>query len=554
MSVASIQAPWAEAVALAALHACRTPDDLGAAMRAELQRLLPDVPVAICLAADAAGGQRVELVVGDGCPWRVGDTVGDPVAAWPDAVGLPVRYRNHLLGTLCVVATLDEDRRTMLGAVLAHYGAALVNLTLNAESRQATEHYCASLQALEEGIVLFQEEDPEAVMARLLSLATTMVQATAGALYVLREVGDSASGLKLEQAIGIPDSLLASFQGADGVQWPDALLGQSAQLLERDAEGRMASLQPDCIPPILTNLVVLPLRYHGVEAGLCLLFNSAIDPSTARDHLGRVQSLGQLGAALLHRLRLEALTARNRSIARELQIAETIQKRLLPNRAPAAEEFDFAWASIAAQNIGGDYLDLLTSDLGDIYAVVADAAGHGINSALLMSSFRSTYRAEAPWLEPNELAAALNRDVVHEVGATGMFITMVTLRIERESRRLSLCSAGHNPVLLFRKASGTIETIDSHGPPLGFVEGEAYGVFETALAPGDVLLLYTDGITEATDANDEMFGEERLAEILRVHADATAAELLTAAQASLARFTGRQRYDDDVSMTVVKVR
>lgn len=554
MSVVSISDPWAEATGLAGLHACRTGDELDRELARQLQRLLPAVSMALCVAADAGGAQRVQMSLGQDCPLSQGTLATAAAWALPADQQLPIRYRSHLLGTLLVGTTLDDHDRTVLDAVLSHYGAALVNLTLNAESRQATDHYCASLQALEEGIVLFQEEDPEAVMARLLSLATTMVQATAGALYVLREVGDPKSGLCLEQALGIPDSLLESFHGEPGTRWPEGLLGQPTQLLHREATGSLAMLAPECVPVILDNVVLLPLRYHGVEAGLCVLFNSAIDPVGARDHLGRVQSLGQLGAALLHRLRLEALTARNRSIARELQIAETIQKRLLPTKAPATEEYDFAWCSIAAQNIGGDYLDLLTSDLGDIYAVVADAAGHGINSALLMSSFRSTYRAEAPWMEPNELAASLNTEVVHEVGSTGMFITMVTLRIERDTRSLTLTSAGHNPVMLFRMRTGTVELIDSHGPPLGFVPGAEYTTSVTQLESGDVLLLYTDGITEATDLELEMFGEERLLAVLREHAADSAEVVLKAAEMALAEFSCRHCYDDDVSLTVIKVR
>jgi serine phosphatase RsbU (regulator of sigma subunit) len=545
--------PWAEVIGLASLHACRTPDDLDRELQQELQRLQPELAMALCVAADGKEQHRVQVAFGEGCPLQRGQVVGGADWPLPEAQQLPIRYRSHVLGVLLVGSPVEDEDRTILGAVLAHYGAALVNLTLNEESRQATEHYCASLQALEEGIVLFQEEDPEAVMARLLNLATTMVQATAGALYVLREVGNPASGLALEQALGIPDSLLGTFHGKNGCQWPEVLVGESTQVVERDLDGSMAMLAAECVPAILHNVVVLPLRYHGVEAGLCVLFNAAIDVANARDHLGRVQSLGQLGAALLHRLRLEALTARNRSIARELQIAETIQKRLLPTHAPVTNEYTFAWCSIAAQSIGGDYLDLLTSDLGDIYAVVADASGHGINSALLMSSFRSTYRADAPWMECNELAESLNDEVANEVGATGMFITAVMLRIERETRQLSICSAGHNPVMLFRLRTRTVEMIDSHGPPLGFLERAEYEVQGIQLEAGDVLMLYTDGITEATDGNLDMFGEERLIALLRQHADAGAEVLLQASRRALAEFTGRDSYEDDVSITVIKV-
>ncbi|MBL8754779.1 MAG: PP2C family protein-serine/threonine phosphatase [Planctomycetes bacterium] len=558
-----ISAPTDRACAttLAELHAARSQDELERTLATALERRLGTTAAALCLADDIGGTLQLRLSLGDGCPVRGRQRVRAEDWQLPAERRLPVRFRSHLLGEFWLGRALDAGLLHEIEDLLVHYATALVNLTLNAESRQATEDYCASLQALEEGIVLFQEEDPAAVTARLLSLASSMVQATAGALYVLREVGKPDSGLRLEQALGIPDVLLQSFTGIDGCAWPDVLLDQPAHLAVRaagadldGADGSMAMLAPECVPPILQSLVVLPLRYHGVQAGVCLLFNPLLDASQPRDFLGRLQSFGQLAAALLHRLSLEALQASSVTIARELEIAETIQKRLLPERAPPTDEYEFAWSTIAAKNIGGDYLDLLTSDLGDIYLACADASGHGINSALLMSSFRANYRGNAAWQEPNELAALLNREVVHEVGPTGMFITAAMVRLERDTKRLSLCSAGHNPTLLWRAASQAIESFDSNGPPLGFVGGVEYEGAETTLASGDVVLLFTDGVTEATNAELDMFGEDRLKALLAQHANDGAERLLTAVRTALAEFTGRDRYDDDVSMLVVKVR
>lgn len=466
---------------------------------------------------------------------------------------LPMVFRGQEIGRLLLASALPPDAQVMVDAVLQHYASALANLILDAEARSATAHYCASLQVLEEGIVLFQEEDAEAVHARLLSLASTMLQATAGCLYVLREVGNPNSGLCLEQALGIPESLLAQFQGEGGMLWPDCLLGKPAQICVRQEDDSLAQLDAATIPSILQNLVLLPLRYHGVDAGVCILFNCSIDATANQDLLSRAQSLGQLGAALLHRLRLEASTARNRSIERELQIAEVIQRRLLPTKAPATPEFEFSWSSTAAQNIGGDYLDLITSDLGDIYAVVADASGHGINSALLMSSFRSNYRSDAPWQEPGDLLQRLNAEVAHEVGATGMFITAASMRLERGTGRMSFAGGGHNPVMLYRAASKRVELLESQGPPLGFLPDAQFPASEHALCPGDVLLLYTDGITEAIDRNLDMYGEDRLMSLLAANCHASAKDLLELMRQDLASFTGRERQEDDVSLLVIKM-
>lgn len=549
------QRPWVSAAALAELHSFRTQHELDECLSAGIEQLLPGLDFAVCLAAEGDSTLKVAFVGGaGGCPFLPGQRVGYDSWALAPEQRLPITFRDHVLGVLFLGGVPEDNARAVLEQALVHYGTALVNLTLNLESRQATENYCASLQALEEGIVLFQEEDPAAVMARLLSLASGMVQAAAGALFVLNEVGKVESGLRLEQVLGMPESLLGQFRGCDGNVWPDVLLEQPAHLARRDDAAPMAMLAADCVPPILQSLVVLPLRYHGVQAGLCLLFNPVLEEANARDHLSRLQSFGQLAAALLHRLQLEALTANSQSIARELQIAETIQKRLLPSRSPATDEYEFAWVSIAAKNIGGDYLDLLPSDLGDLYGIVADASGHGINSALLMSSFRANYRSNAPWSEPNEVAARLNDEVCNEVGPTGMFITSAFVRLERETKQLTICSAGHNPLYLLRAGSGAVETIESHGPPLGFVTGVEYGSFATRLESGDVLLLYTDGITEAGNVDGEMFGDERLVSVLMEHGRGDVGTLLEVVRAELARFAGRDRYDDDVTLMLIKVR
>jgi len=542
---------WAAARGFAALHACESITELERRFASDLKSLLPDTPLVLGL-VETGGRHRVAVSLG-----THGIGVGDMVAAsGPDwsRERLPIRFRNHELGALCAGRSLRPDEIAIATAALVHFGTAIGNLTLNEESRQATAAYCASVQTLEEGIILFQEGDSEAVQARLLSLATSLAQTNAGALYVLREVGDASSGLQLEQTLGIPDSLLATFRSADGSAWPDSLLGQSAQLLTRSDDGALAGLAGDCVPPALRNVVVLPLRYHGVEAGVCLLFNAGFEAANAAELVARVQSLGQLGAALLHRLRLEALTARNRSIERELQIAATIQKRLLPTTAPATREFAFAWSSIAAQSIGGDYLDVFGQDDGALNAIIADASGHGINSAMLMSSFRSTYRANASRHTVATLTASLNNEIVNEVGPTGMFITAALLRLDRAERRVTVTSAGHTPVMILRAATGAVEMLASDGPPLGFLQGAEFTDQVLHLESGDSLLLYTDGVTEATNVDLDMFGEERLARLLKRHAADDPQVLLNAVRRDLAEFTKRDRYDDDVSMLVIRVR
>ncbi|MBX3463310.1 MAG: PP2C family protein-serine/threonine phosphatase [Planctomycetes bacterium] len=535
--------------ALVGLHECRTRQELDQRLADDLAGRVPATDLAVCVAAE--GNERPWVQFALGPRWA---GLQGPVSAVNDAQEvLAIHFRGQAIGELLVGRGLSAEERRDLEALVAHYGAALANLALGEAARRDADDYCLTLQALEQGIVLFQEDDEEALKARLLQQAMSIVSAAAGALYVLRDVGDPASGLQLEQVLGVPESLLSDLRGREGTPWPDALLGLPTQIVERDADGSIALLAPDAAPAVLRRIAVVPLCYHGVEAGLCLLLNPVTVGDMSREVGARLQSFGMLGAALLHRLRLEAVNARNRSRERELQIAGTIQQRMLPSVAPSVPGVGFAWDLLTAQHIGGDYLDLFDPGDGEVRGIVADASGHGINSALLMSSFRSTYRAKAPTATTVALAAALNDAVVDEVGPTGMFITSVIYQLDPRTNRMRLTSAGHTPVLVLRAATGAIEAIDSDGPPLGFMAGAEYGGREIALAAGDTVLLFTDGITEATNGELDMYGEERLAAVLRANPTASAEDLLMAIKHDLVLFTGRKHYDDDVSLVVLRI-
>lgn len=539
-------------VRLADLHTVRAAAELDATLARSLAQCVPGVGVVVSVDPGDEHGLVVRAVAGAPTAHRVGSRIAAEQLAAFGAVR-ELRFGERAVGLVAVDAALDAQRDEALDELLLHYVTALVNQTLDAEARQSTNEYCAILQAFEEGIVLFQESDPEAVMARLLALAGSMTEAAATALYVYDEVGNAESSLVLKQSLGMPEPLLAGLRATDGRSWPDPLVDAPVELHRWNTDGTIANIAPGCAPPILDKVITLPMRYHGVTAGVCVLFNPVVAPGQEREIISRLQSFGSLGAALLHRLSLERLREEGVSLARELEIAQQIQKRLVPSRAPASDSYEFAWHTLAAKSIGGDYVDFVESDLGDVYAIVADASGHGVNSALLMSSFRSNYRGTAPWLDPNDLGASLNNEVVDEVGPTGMFITAAMARLQDEDGMLTICSAGHNPVMLFRSATQTVERIESHGPPLGFLQGMTYEQFDARMDSGDVMVLYTDGITEATDRTGEMFGEDRLADLLAEQCgELSAQQVLDAVLAAVAAFSGEQQQEDDVTLLVLK--
>lgn len=543
-----------EADRLALFHVPQDRDSLRFVIQQQLGELLPEGARYAVMTYEDQGGATPIVVHGDDLPLVCDQGCG--LGDWPAcAMRLPLTYQGATLGELQCDRTLEPETVDAVRRSLIHLAVALVNQTLHEQGQQATESYCASLMALEEGVILFQEPNPAAVTARFLSLATTMMNAPAGALFVLDEVGQLESNLELSQTLGFPEDLLESLRADDGGPWPHCFLGEAGQIFVAEASGALARIHPDLVPPGLSQLAVLPLTYHGVTAGLVILCNPEVGSNTAaalQVALDRMKSLGELGAALMHRLSLERINLRTRSIDTQLAIAANIHSRLQPREVPSHGLFDCSWSTVAAQSIGGDYIDLIEQPTQGLFAVIADASGHGINSALLMSSFRAGWRAEAPKTEPGALLSALNRDMCYEVGSTGMFITAATLHIDDDGRSFRMSSAGHNDVYVYRKASGCIETVDADGPPLGFVDLVDYEGRNHDLEPGDIIVLYTDGIVEATrKTGSEMFGDDRLKAVIVDHAERSADEIRDAILTEFATFTDSAIQEDDCSLSVI---
>jgi serine phosphatase RsbU (regulator of sigma subunit) len=551
-AIDTTQVPGARSTPTAELHLPRSVAALDQVMASELSRLLPGTSFALLLPSQRGDSARVELCGGPDCPWRTGTELA--AGSWrpPAARALSAHYREHEVGSLLVWPAPPPIAMDRLDELLQNYTVALVNLNLHEDVLRTADAYAAGLQAMEDGVALFQQTDPEAAGARLLGLMSGVLEASVAALYTLESIGDPCSPLALAQALGIPEPVLESLRTDAGVWWPGTRVSAQAGILSRTTNG--GGLGDLRAPAALANIVTLPLRYHGVTCGLVLVFN--VPETEGLDlRLSHAERLAQLGAALMHRFRLEELAVRDREIRTQLGIAGAIQRRLLPLEPPASPRLECAWQSNAAQFVGGDYVDLLTGPGGETLAVIADVSGHGIDSALLMSSFRSAYRAEAVRLAPGELLRALNREVVREVSDTGMFITAAVFRIEPDTRRVSWASAGHNPLFVRRAADGRVEEIDSTGPPMGFLDGAMFRDRTFELARGDVLLLYTDGIVEAHDtATGEMFGVDRLIACLREHGDEPAQRLLDALLADLTDFAPDHRAQDDVTAAVIQVR
>lgn len=272
------------------------------------------------------------------------------------------------------------------------------------------------------------------------------------------------------------------------------------------------------------------------------------------DELGDLAASFNQMTAAIKQGREEAI-ARER-LEKELETARQIQERLLPHVMPAVPGFDVSGVSLPSHEVGGDYFDFLDLDSGHLGVAIADVAGKGIPAALLMANLQASLRAQSLDPETVSVAAARLNSILVKNTDERMFVTFFYGILDRMKATLTYTNAGHNPPLLLHP-DGRLERLTEGGLLLGFLADQSYLQGTTALEPGDVLLLFTDGVTEAVNPQAESreqkyFGEERLIETLRTNAGRSVAEIQAAVLAAVSEHTRRSPQSDDITLVVIK--
>src|SRR5262249_44220826 len=223
----------------------------------------------------------------------------------------------------------------------------------------------------------------------------------------------------------------------------------------------------------------------------------------------------------------EALEAERRS-AQELEIARQVQSRLFPQRMPEAKGLEYAGACFQARHVGGDYYDFLDLGRGRLGLVIGDIAGKGMAAALLMANLQANFGSECAIAtdEPKRFLSSVNQ-LFYENTADGDYATFFYAEYDDATRQLRYANCGHLPAILLRK-DGTIERLSATATVLGLFTEWDCEIGEKELKPGDVLVLYTDGVTESFNEVREEFGEERLIETIRRNAGHSPQDCVTA--------------------------
>jgi phosphoserine phosphatase RsbU/P len=257
---------------------------------------------------------------------------------------------------------------------------------------------------------------------------------------------------------------------------------------------------------------------------------------------------------ITERKRTEKALLENFRMLRDMELARQIQLSLLPTTPPELPGILLAGCCVPATHVGGDYYDFYKHENGVVDLIVADVSGHSFGAALMTAEARSVLRTQIQiYSGTGDVLASLNRNLHDDLDQAGLFITLFYVKYDAINRTLFYSNAGHVPPLLFRQSETACRKLDAEGLIIGVRKGEVYEEKQIQMQEGDILLLYTDGITEALNSANEQFGIARLCYSLSARHSESPQSIIDAINMEVAAFTGTTAMEDDVTMIVMKV-
>lgn len=238
-------------------------------------------------------------------------------------------------------------------------------------------------------------------------------------------------------------------------------------------------------------------------------------------------------------------------LLKDLEVAAQVQRLFLPAGKPSISGLDVAGMMLPAKVVGGDYYDYTPIDAHTIQLVVADVAGKGVPAALLMSATAAAMQVETN--HDRNMLAQVERlnEGIHAISDEERYVTLLVAEIDTDRRLLRYVNCGHNPALLFQASTGKVTRLNSSCLPIGLSPQENCELASAELMPGDMVVFYTDGVTEAENADGEEFGLERLSELVQRNSSLSAEDLMNNVYNAAANFCSDD-FNDDVTLLVVK--
>lgn len=379
----------------------------------------------------------------------------------------------------------------------------------------------------------------EEVFSVILNLALSAVQAERGVILTL-EKGE----LMLRASKG--DGFVISTAVRDRV------LSEKCSLMVTDAQSDLALReQKSIVLHRVRSMLAVPLQTREQVIGLLYVDNGAVIRPFVKEDLELLTVMANVAAIRIEHARFVQLEQAEKLMELELAQASEIQQSLLPAKAPVRDGYDVAGYNLPCRSVGGDYYDFLNYKDGRLALAVGDVSGKGLPAALLMSSLQARVHMlleTSP--DPARAVTVLNRSIAERC-PLGKFITFFYALLDCETGKVSYSNAGHNYPILIR-ADGNVEQLCRGDLILGIDPSVEYGVDETSLSRGDLLALYSDGVTEARRRTGEEFGEQGLIEFLSARRAQPCEELVKTLVQHVREWSGEPSFHDDFTVVLAR--
>lgn len=397
-----------------------------------------------------------------------------------------------------------------------------------------------------------------------LESALRTLRLDAGAIMLLPEDteglsrAESEGELERSAAIGLSEEWLSSpIPLSTNREFDRACLAGEVVAVEDLPNDPRIIVPEDCVRENLGSFLGAGMVFDGRPIGVIRLYGRTNRVFTKSEQ-SLVKSIGQSTAAAVEQARMIKMKARERRTQRALKIASAVQKRMLPEKVPQVPGVQLAARFRPSQQISGDFYDLFTvrDKLG---LIVGDVVGKGIGAGMLMSSVRATLRAYAELSDDLSRVMARTNDALCRDTSVNEFATIWYGVLDPQSRELNYVLAGHDPPVLFRAENNEWRTrvLEGRGLVAGVISGERYRMESVQFVAGDVLVAYTDGMTDATNFEKTRFGRDRLLESVRTmleeQPDASADEILKRVFWTTRQFSGLSGQADDETMVVMRI-
>ncbi|MHB0858941.1 MAG: SpoIIE family protein phosphatase [Anaerolineae bacterium] len=471
-----------------------------------------------------------------------------------ELTAIPLRAKGEVIGVLAVLVPADDGggvghRDTILTGIANQAAMALDNARMYAAQR---EEAWVSTALLQVATVISEEPSLDEALTTVVRLAPLLVGMDWSAILLWDEERDTFFGARQYGMAPHARSLMAGqYYRPEDVPLLMALMA-STQPLTIQGDEMDHYLPPEISRALDTcSLTVVPLRARDKLLGALVGGLTEEGKVISGRRMNILSGMAYQIALSIETNQLYQQTLAQERLQREIELARDIQKSFLPECCPEMPGWQLAMAYRAARGVGGDYYDFIRLDARRLGLVIADVSDKGVAAALYMALSRTVMRAAA--ISTAGAAQTLNQmnRLLLEDARSGMFVSVFYAILDVESGTLTCARAGHNPPLLVR-SDGHTDSVMPPGAVLGILNDPGLVEERIQMEPGDVLVMYTDGVIEAINEAEEEFGEERLQSIVSGTPESSAEVCVRHIDAAVRAFTGERPLFDDFTLLVIK--